>query len=53
MMIIIDGDNFFLFMKNTWIGDSGAFCHITNNNTGLYDITNINEFIQGSSGIML
>ena len=42
----------FLFTKNTWIGDSGASCHITNNNSGLYDITKIDEFIQGSSGIM-
>ena len=39
-------------MKNTWIGDSGASCHITNDDTGLYDITNINESIQGSFGVM-
>ena len=42
----------FLFTKYTWIGDSRASCHITNNNTVLYDITNNNESIQGSSGIM-
>ena len=27
-------------------------CHITNNKTGLYDVTNIDESIQGSSNIM-
>ena len=42
----------FLFTKNTWIGDLGASCHITNNNTGLYDVTNIDESIQGSSRIL-
>ena len=52
MMCTIDDDTFFSFTKNTWIGDSGVSCHITNNNTGLYDITNIDESIQGSSGIM-
>ena len=30
MMCTIDGDNFYLFTKNTWIGDSSALCHITN-----------------------
>ena len=39
-------------MKNTWIGDSGASCHTTNNDTSLQDITNIDESIQVSSGIM-
>ena len=29
-----------------------ASCHITDNDTGLYDITNIDELIQGSSSIM-
>ena len=27
-------------------------CHITNNDIGLYNATDINESIQGSSGIM-
>ena len=52
LICTIDGDTFFSFMKNTWIGDSGASCHITNNDTGLYDVMDINESIQGSSGIM-
>ena len=49
MMITIDGDT---FTKNTWIGDSGVSCHVTNNDTGLYDVTDINKSIQGSSSIM-
>ena len=42
----------FLFTKKSWSRDSYASCHIINNNTGLYDITDINESIQGSSHIM-
>ena len=52
MMCTIDGDTFFSFTKNTWIGDSGASCHITNNDTGLYDIIDFDESTQGSSSIM-
>ena len=52
MMCNIDGDTFFLFTKNTWIGDSGALCHIMNNDTGLFEIINISKLIQRSSGIM-
>ena len=52
MMCSIDGDTISLLMKNTWIRDSGASCHITNFDTGLYDVTNIDELIQGSCGIM-
>ena len=37
------------FTKNIWIGDSGALCHITNDNTGLFDTIDINESIQGIS----
>ena len=51
-MCTINGNTLFLFTKNTWIGDSGASCHITNNNTGLYNVTNIDESIQGSSSII-
>ena len=39
-------------MKNTWIGDSVASCHITNDNNGMYDVINIDELIQGNSRIM-
>ena len=52
MICTIDDDTFFSFMKNTLIRDSGASCHISKNNTGLCDVTDINESIQGSSGIM-
>ena len=52
MMCTIDGNTFFSFTKNIWIGDSGASCHITNKDTGIYDIINIDELIQGSSSIM-
>ena len=51
MMCTIDSDTFYSFMKNTLIGDSGASCHITNDDTGMYNASNINESIQGSSGI--
>ena len=40
----------FLFTRNTWIGDYDASCHITNDNTSLFDIIDIDELIQGSSG---
>ena len=52
MMCTIEGDTFLSLMKNMWIRDSGALCHLTNNFTGLFDIIDINESIQGSSGIM-
>ena len=52
MMCTINGNKFFLFTKNTRIRDLGTSCHITNDDTGLYNIININESIQGSSGIM-
>ena len=51
-MCTIDGDTFFSFTKNTCIGDSVTSCNITNDDIGLYDITEIDESIQGSSGIM-
>ena len=51
-MCTIDGNTFHLFMKNTWIGDSGASCHITNNISGMSDVMDINKSIQGSSRVM-
>ena len=42
----------FLFMKNMLIGDSGASCHVTNNDTGLCDVIFISKLVQGSSGSM-
>ena len=50
MLCTINGDTIFLFTKNTLIRDSGALCHIMNNHTSLFDITDINKWIQGSSG---
>ena len=52
MMCTINGNTFFSFRKNTWIGDSGAPCHITNDDKGMYDVININKSIQGSYSIM-
>ena len=48
MMCTIHADTFF----HLWIGDSGALCHIMKDNTSLSDVIDINELIQGSSGIM-
>ena len=45
----IDGDTFYLLMKNTWFGDSGASCHITNDDICLFDVIGINELIQGNA----
>ena len=44
----IDGDTFYLFMKNMCIGDCGVSYHTMNNYTGFFDIIDINESIQGS-----
>ena len=52
MMCTIDEETF-LVTKNTWIGYLGTTYHITNNDTGLYDVTNINQLVQGSSSSML
>ena len=52
MMCTIDGNSFHMFTKNTWIGNSGTSCHITNDETGMFDVIEIQESIQGSSGTM-
>ena len=49
MLFRIDDETFFSFKKNMWIGDSGISCHITNIDMCLYDVTNINTLVQGSS----
>ena len=46
------GETFHSFIKNLWIGNSGPSCNMANNDTGLYDITNINKLVQRSSGNM-
>ena len=52
IMCIIDGESFVTFTKNAWIGDSGTFCHITNNDTGMYDTIKIDEPVHVNSGNM-
>ena len=41
-----------MFLKCTWIGDLRTSCHIANDNTRMYDITDINKSVQGISGNM-
>ena len=53
IMCTIDRGTFFMFTKKTWIRDSNMSCHIMNNATSLFDIIDINESIQGSSGNMM
>ena len=53
MMSNIDGETFYSFIKNSWIGDSGVSCHITNNDNSLFSMTKISDSIQRSSCIML
>ena len=52
MMCTMDRQSFYAFTKNTLIGDFGAFCHITNNDKWLYNVSDINKSVQGSSGSM-
>ena len=53
MICMIDGETLFTFMKKTCVSNLGAFCHITTTNSCFYNITNINESLQGSSGSIL
>ena len=52
MLCMIDGETFHSFTKNMWIGNMGASYHIPNDDVGLYDVTKINKFVQGSLGNM-
>ena len=52
VLCIIDSESFFSFTKNTWIGDLDISFHITNNDTGFYDVIDINKLVKGSSGSM-
>ena len=52
MFCIIDGEKFHPFIKNMWIGDLGASCHISNDDTGLYNVIEINMLVQRNSGNM-
>ena len=47
MFCTIGKETFHSFVKNTWIGDPGTFSQITNKGTGLCDVTEINELLQG------
>ena len=38
------------FNENTWIGDSGASCHMTNDDSGMFDMRTIDEEITSGSG---
>ena len=38
------------FNENTWIGDSGASCHMTNDDSGMFDSRTIDEEITSGSG---
>ena len=49
-MCTTNGELFFIFTKHTWIDDLGTFCHVSNNNTAIYDITDIDESMQGGTG---
>ena len=50
MICTINGRTYPTFTKNTWIRDSGAMCHFTNNNSSMYDVVHIAETISGVSG---
>ena len=52
MLCTIDGEIFHSFTKNMWFGNSGASCHITNDDKGHYDVTKINQLVPGSLGNM-
>ena len=39
-------------MKNMLLINSITLCHITNDDTGLFDINEINKQVQGSAGNM-
>eukprot|EP00984_Skeletonema_dohrnii_P022875 scaffold11976_cov67-Skeletonema_dohrnii-CCMP3373.AAC.1 len=43
----IDGQVYPSFTKKTWFGDTGASCHITNDDSGMYEVESIDEPIAG------
>ena len=48
----INGESLCMFTKNTWMDDSGALCHITNDDTGMYSATKMDKMVQVSLGNM-
>ena len=51
-MCTTGGQSFNTFTKRIWINDLGALCDITNHDMGLYDLTDTDKLVQGSSGSM-
>ena len=49
-MCAINKQSFYMFTKHTWIDNLSTLNHITNDDTGMYDVTNIDELEQGRSG---
>ena len=52
MMCTIDGESFYAFIKHMGIGNLGTLCNVTNNDTGMYDTTNMDKLVQGNSDSM-
>ena len=52
MIYTIDGKTLHMFTKNMWIGDSGTSYHRTNDDTGRFNVSKINDLVQGSLGGM-
>ena len=50
VLCAIKGKVLTTLMKNTWIGDSSTLCCITNDDTGIFDVTIINKSVEGSLG---
>ena len=50
MMSTIDEESFFTFRKNAWLGDWEH--HVTNDDSNMFEVTNIDDLVLGSSGSM-
>lgn len=46
MKYMIGRQTFYTFTKHTWMENLGILCDITNDHTGMYDITGINESVK-------
>ena len=47
---VIDVVQYASFTNKTWIGDSGASCHLDNDGSGMYDVEDINDIIGMTDG---
>ena len=45
MSCILEGEEYSHFTKQTWVGDSGLSCHLNNDDSGMHDVTIINDNI--------